>query len=65
MTDNAPTMATGAKVFDAISNNRGVVVGDASGHAQVIGGFCDIDVRFHPNVDRLANNQSLPPRRVA
>ncbi|KAF1950654.1 ankyrin [Byssothecium circinans] len=36
MTNNAPTVATGAKVFYAISNNRGVVVGDASGHAQVI-----------------------------
>ena len=29
MTDNAPTIITGAKVFDVVTNNRGFVVGDA------------------------------------
>ena len=37
MDNTAPTFVTGAKEFDAISDNRGVVVGDLSGHAQAIG----------------------------
>ncbi|KAH7119994.1 hypothetical protein B0J11DRAFT_492136 [Dendryphion nanum] len=37
MADSARTVSTGAKVFDAISSNHGVVVGDASGHAHIVG----------------------------
>lgn len=39
MTDNVPTDTTGAKEFGAISNNRGVVVGDALS-AHIIGAAC-------------------------
>ena len=65
MTDNTPTIATGAKEFGEISNNPGVVIGDASGHVNVIGGSCRRQRPFHTNVDRLANNPSLPPKQVA
>lgn len=39
MTDNTPTIATGAIEFGAISNNRGVVVGNAR-NAHIIGAVC-------------------------
>ena len=65
MTDNASTVVMGTTVSGAISNNCGVVLGDASGHVHVIGGSCDVNVPFYTNVDRLANKQLLPPRQVA
>lgn len=37
MADNAPTLVTGAKAFGAISNNHGVLIGDAFGPVQAIG----------------------------
>lgn len=37
MTDNASTVVAGTTVFDAISNNSGVVLSNASGHAHLIG----------------------------
>lgn len=40
MTDNASTVVAGTTVFDAISNNSGVVLSNASGHAHLIGGSC-------------------------
>ena len=61
MTDNASTVVTGTTVFGAISNNRGVVLGDASDHVHVIGGSYDVDVPFHTNVDRLARSITIRP----
>ncbi|KAF9893432.1 Nuclear factor NF-kappa-B p100 subunit [Aspergillus nanangensis] len=37
MAGHAPEVLTGAKDFRTISDNRGVIVGDASGNAQLIG----------------------------
>lgn len=37
MADDRPIVSTGAKDFGAVDNNRGVVVGDASGYTRVIG----------------------------
>lgn len=38
MADDGFIVGTGSKDFGAVSDNRGVVVGDASGHTRVIGG---------------------------
>ncbi|KAJ4367082.1 hypothetical protein N0V83_007612 [Neocucurbitaria cava] len=37
MANTVPTTVTGAKEFGAISDNRGVVLGDASGYTQITG----------------------------
>lgn len=37
MADYPPAVSSGGKAFGAIRDNRGVVLGDASGHAHVIG----------------------------
>ncbi len=53
MAGNTSVVSTGAKDFGSISGNKGAVIGDVSGHAEVIGlGSAHIDIDFMLNSDQ-------------
>ncbi|KAF2475957.1 TPR domain protein [Lindgomyces ingoldianus] len=79
MVDHAPILTTGAKAFTAISDNRGVVLGDASGHAHIVARpetppnpSCTIPFRRDPDfvnrgtlLDQIRERCSAPASRIA
>lgn len=60
MVGSTPTVSTGTKDFGTISGNEGTVVGDVSGHANVIGlGPADIDIDLMLNLDQALRQTTL------
>ncbi|OCK93014.1 uncharacterized protein K441DRAFT_613744 [Cenococcum geophilum 1.58] len=71
MAGNAPAVSTGEMNFGEISNNRGVVLGAASGHAQVIGSQTNYNIQY-PDIQlsffKTSNYESyknINPKRVS
>lgn len=50
MASHTPAVSTGAKDFGPISDNKGAVIGDVSGHATVIGSS-----PVHISIDLILN----------